>query len=74
VGEIEPGGAGVVEIGEGALLQFFVAQPRRIQPRVALGDHLLRGLGNRLHAWIVRRFLAGRPGEGFEIDLLGGYL
>ena len=36
VGEVEPGGAGVVEVGEGALFEFALGQARGIEPRCAL--------------------------------------
>src|SRR5919198_2576555 len=63
VGELEPGGALVVEVGEGALLEFGGAGAGRVEPGVALLDELAGGPGDGLDARVGGWLGPGRPGE-----------
>jgi hypothetical protein len=64
VGQTQPGRALIVEVSQRAFLKFCLAQAGRIQPSIALFDQIFGGLGNSLDAWIIFRFMTGRPGEG----------
>ena len=68
---IEPGGTGVVEIGERAFFELCFTQTGWIEPGVALFDQFFGGLGNGLYTRVVYGFFARRPGEweGFEATL-----
>jgi hypothetical protein len=63
VRQVQPGGALVVKVGERTLGEFFLAQPGRIEPDVSLLNQFFGSLGDGLYAWIVFRFVTGRPGE-----------
>ena len=74
---VEPRGPRVVEVGERALPRrpdrsSETCQVGRVEPRVAQPHQLLRGLADGLHAGIVRRLLARRPGEGEGFEAGGG--
>ena len=77
VGEVAPGGALVVEVGEGAFLQFFFGGTFGVEPALALfveflgrgGDDL--DLRNRVSG-ICGGFVAGGPGKGEGFEAGGG--
>ena len=46
VGQVEPGGPLVVEVGQGALFQFFLGGALGVEPAIALFDELLGRLGD----------------------------
>lgn len=60
----QPGGARVVEIREGAALQFFRAGVWWIEPCVPLLHQLARGLCDCFHQRRVFLLMARRPGNG----------
>ena len=60
----QPARAGVVEIREGAALQFLRAGIRRIELGVPLLYKFAGGLSDGLHQQRVFWLMARRPGEG----------
>jgi hypothetical protein len=66
VGVGEPFGTGVVEVREGALLEFFLWSVGRIEPGVAERDEGAGGVGDGLDdgGFGFGGLSAGRPGKG----------
>ena len=64
VGQIEPGWALVVQVGERALLQLGLGRVLRVEPAVALLDQFAGGLSDGFDARVAGRFAARQPGEG----------
>ena len=62
----EPVGARVVEVGEGAFLEFFLRGVGRVEPGVAEGDERAGGVGDGFDAGVVGFGGLGtrRPREG----------
>lgn len=65
---LKPGGIGVVEVGEGALLQLRLACTVRIEPGVAFVVEVLGVGGDALHDGIIDRLLPWRPGEWVGLE------
>jgi hypothetical protein len=59
VAVLEPGGALIVEVGEGALLEFGLRRALGVEPVAALVVDVSDGVGDGLDAGIVDRLLAG---------------
>ncbi len=60
---VQPRRPRIVEVGEGAFLQLSFGQAGRVEPGVALFDEVPGRGGDGLHARIVLRLPARRPGN-----------
>ena len=69
---IQPGGALVVQVGQGALLEFLLAQTGRVQPAVTLFDQFTGGGGDGFDAGSSWGSLPGGRGRGRSRKLWWG--
>ncbi len=60
----QPGGAGVVEVGQGALFQVGLGGVGRVEPGFAQVVQGVGGVGDGVQARVAPRFLAGGQGRG----------
>ena len=68
VGQVEPGRALVVYVGQGTLFQLGGAHPRRVEPGIALLDQFTRSFRDGFRERVILGFFSRGPGkgEGFE--------
>lgn len=71
---LQPGGVGVVEVGQRPLLQLRLARVFRIQPGVTLVIEVFGASGDALHDWVVGRFLPPGRGRGSAVSSVVCYL
>ncbi len=64
VRQIQPGGARIVQVGQGQFLELLCRGTGWIQPGITLLDQFLGGQGNGVHDGIVGWLLAWGQGKG----------